>query len=138
MKTINNILVAVDFSGYSLAAAEYGARLAYDLQADLLFMNVYNERDVDSLNREATRIPKFSVKKFVEEIIAERRIRLQNLAKKLRRGKRAAKVHVCIGVPYEALLKEIKEEHTDLLVMGAKGRTNMVDVILGIYCSGNG
>jgi nucleotide-binding universal stress UspA family protein len=131
MKTINKIMVAVDFSEYSLAAAEYAARLAKDMKAGLLFTNVYNQRDVDMLNTVATRVPNFSVKKYVDEHINERHAGLKNLAKKLRYGKRMAKTHVRIGVPYEALLLEIKDEQPDLLVMGAKGRSNVVDMILG-------
>jgi len=124
-------MVAVDFSEYSLAAAEYAARLAKDMNATLLFTNVYNQRDVDMLNAVATRVPEFSVKRYVGEHIKERETGLKNLVKNLRHGKRTATTHVRIGVPYEALLLEIKDEQPDLLVMGSKGRSNVVDMILG-------
>jgi len=124
-------MVAVDFSAYSVAAAEYAIRLAKDMNAALLFIHVYNQRDIDMLNTVATRAPNFSVKKYVGEHIRERENDLKKLAKKLRYGKRTARTHVCIGVPFMALLQVIKEEHPDLLVMGAKGRSNMVDMILG-------
>ncbi len=39
--------------------------------------------------------------------------------------------NIRIGVPFQALLEEIKEKGPDLLVMGAKGRSNVVDMILG-------
>lgn len=35
------------------------------------------------------------------------------------------------GVPYEELLKEIKAQNADLLVMATKRRSNLVDTIIG-------
>lgn len=131
MHTINKIMVAIDFSDYSLAAAEYAAKLAKDVDATLLFTNVYNKRDVDMMNMVATRVPEFSVKKYVEEYVEERRERLQALGKKLIQDNLMVETHVRIGVPYDALLQEIEEKKPDLLIMGAKGRTNLVDMIIG-------
>ena len=67
MKTINKIMVAVDFSDYSLAAADYAAKLAKDTGAALLFTNVYNQKDIEMMNSVATRVPEFSVKKYADE-----------------------------------------------------------------------
>jgi nucleotide-binding universal stress UspA family protein len=131
MKTINKIMVAVDFSEYSLAAASYAARLAKDVGAKLLITHVYNKRDVDMLNMVAVRVPEFSVKNFVDEHVKEQEDKLHDLVKNLNHGKLAVETHVRIGVPYEALLQEIKEKKPDLLVMGAKGRSNVVDIIIG-------
>ena len=131
MKTINRIMVAIDFSEYSLAAAKYAAKLAEDTDAALLFTNVYNQKDIEMMNNVATRVPEFSVRKYTDENVKEREVRLYDLAKKLMYSNHLPEIHVRIGVPYEALLQEIKEKKPDLLVMGAKGRSNVVDMILG-------
>jgi nucleotide-binding universal stress UspA family protein len=131
VKTINKIMAAVDFSEYSLAAAEYAVKLAQDVGSKLLFTNVYNKRDVDAMNMVATRVPEFPVRKIVDERVSELKNRLQALAKELSKGKLEVETNVRIGVPYEALLLEIKEKSPDLLVMGAKGRSNLVDMIIG-------
>ena len=131
MKTITKIMVAVDFSDYSLAAAEYAAKLANDLGAALLFTNVYNKRDVDMMNMMAAHLSEFSVKKYTEERVNERKGRLHALAKELIQDNFMAETHVRIGVPYDALLQEIEEKNPDLLIMGAKGRSNVADMILG-------
>ena len=131
MTTINKIMVAVDFSDFSMTAAQYAARLAKDVKADLVLTHVYNQRDVEMMNTVATRVPEFSVKKYVDEHIKEKKERLQAMSKKLARDGVAVETHVRIGVPFDALLQEIEEKKPDLLVMGAKGRSNVVDMILG-------
>ena len=131
MTVINCIMVAVDFSDFSVAATEYAAKLAKDVNAKLLLTHIYNVRDVEMMNIVATRVPDFSVKKYVDEHVQEKKGRLKDLSKKLSHGELGVETHVRIGVPYEALLKVIEEKKPDLLVMGAKGRSNVVDMILG-------
>jgi nucleotide-binding universal stress UspA family protein len=131
MKTVNKIMVAVDFSGYSLAAADYAAKLAVDMGTKILLTHVYNKRDVDLLNMVATRVPEFSVRKYVNEHINERKKRLLELQATYAQKKLVVETSVRIGVPYDALLQEIEEKKPDLLIMGAKGRSNVMDMIIG-------
>jgi nucleotide-binding universal stress UspA family protein len=131
MKTVNKIMAAIDFSNRSLNAARYAAKLADDVSATLLLVNVYNQRDIDKLNLVATRVPEFEEKKYIAENVKEREDRLDELAKGISGGKLDVETYVRIGVPYEALLQEIKENKPDLLVMGTKGRTNLVDAVIG-------
>ena len=43
MKTINKIMVAVDFSEHSKKAVQYATQLAQEVRAELLFVNVINQ-----------------------------------------------------------------------------------------------
>jgi len=131
MTSIKTIMAAVDFSDHSIRAAEHAAGLAKDLNAKLMLTNIYNQRDVDMMQEVAIRVPDFSVKKHLEEHIADRKQKLQDLAKKLGQDVPEIQMHVQIGVPYEALLKEIEKHKPDLLVMGVKGRSDVVDMIVG-------
>ncbi|MBT8371194.1 MAG: universal stress protein [Deltaproteobacteria bacterium] len=131
MKTFRTIMVAVDFSDHSVRAAEHAAGLANDLNAKLLLTNIYNQRDVDMMQEVAIRVPEFSVKKHLDEHIRDRKQKLEDLAKKLDSGTFEIETTVQIGVPYEALLKEIEKQEPDLLVMGVKGRSDVVDMIVG-------
>lgn len=131
MKPINKIMVAVDFSDFSLAAVQYAGTLAQQVGAALLLTHVYNKRDVDMLHTVATRVPEFSAKEYVAEHMKEKKDQLRDLAKELGLTKLSLEMNVCIGVPYDALLKDIKEKKPDLLVMGAKGRSNLADMIIG-------
>lgn len=131
MKTVNKIMVAVDFSDYSFPAVQYASDLAKDVSASLLLTNVFNQRDIDMINKVVFRVPEFNVQKYVEENLTDRRERLGDLVKKIDMGNLEVELNVCIGVPYKALLKEIENKKPDLLIMGTKGRSNLMDMVIG-------
>lgn len=133
MKTISNIMVAVDFSEYSAPAVRYGAQLAKEVGAGLILVNVFNQRDVMMMERVAAAAPGFSVAQHLEENLTERRNNLDQMldATGARSLKKPAETMVRVGVPYEELLKVISEKRPDLLIMAAKGRSNLADAIVG-------
>jgi len=133
MKTVNKIMVAVDFSDYSLPSVQYAAHLAHDVGAEILLVNVYNQRDIDILKRISIEQPKISFEKYLEENIVDRQARLAALIGESDCQKLGIKTsaRVCTGVPYVELLKEIQSQKPDLLIMGTKGRSNLVDTIIG-------
>ena len=131
MKRINKIMVAVDFSEHSIAAAEYAADLARDVAEKILLINVINERDIEVMSLAVKRVAVFSVEDYVDEKIKMRNERLSDLAKKIKNDNLDVKTHVRTGVPYKALLEEIEEEKPDLFVMATKGRSNIADTIIG-------
>ncbi len=131
MKTINKIMVGIDFSDDSVAAAQYAAKLADDVSATLLLTNIFNQRDIDMMNVVATRVGEFTVEKYVKENIEEREESLEAIAAKINTQKLDIETSVRIEVPYEGLLQEIAEKKPDLLVMGTKGRSNLVGAIIG-------
>ena len=133
MKTVNKIMVAVDFSDFSLPSVQYAAHLAKDVQAELLLVNVYNQREIDMLKRISIEEPRFSFEKYLEENIADRQERLTALIdmSDCRKLDVKATGKVRRGVPYVELLKAIQTEAPDLLVMGTKGRSNLMDTLVG-------
>ena len=131
MKTINNIMVAIDFSDYSPPAVKYAARLAKDVGADLLLVNVINQRDVNMMKKIASEAPAFSLEVYLEEMRKDREEGFQELIKDAGCEKAVVKTVVRIGVPYQELLEVIKVKRPDLLIMAIKGRSNLVDTIVG-------
>lgn len=131
MKNVNKIMVAIDFSDHSTYAAQYAANLAKDLSASILLVNVLNQKDVDMMNRVEFLSPDFNVKRYLDENLKDREDRLQVLAKELDFDITNIKCCVRVGVPYKTLLEEIENSKPDLLVMGAKGRSNIVDMVIG-------
>lgn len=131
MKTVTKILVAIDFSDYTSEIVQYAGRLAKDFDAKLVFVHIFNQRDVDMMNRMPFRIPDFSAEKYINENIEERKEELEKFADAVDREHLDVEMIVQIGVPYSEILKIIQAKKADLLVMGSKGRSNLSDIIIG-------
>jgi len=133
MQTVNKIMVAVDFSQYSPAAVRYAVDLAKDVGAEVLLVNVYNQRDINVLKKIEIEYPKFSFNQYYEENLLDRRSRLEALADECKSEAPDVKTVslVLAGVPHEELLKAIDDRQPDLLVVGIKGRSNLMDALTG-------
>lgn len=131
MKTVNKILVAVDFSDFSFPAIRYAAGLARDVGASLLLVNVINRRDLYLVEKIAMRYPTFSVDKYLRET----RLNRENSFRELINAGEIEDLNVTTqirqGVPCEELLTAIREEKADMLVMATKGRSNLIDTVIG-------
>jgi nucleotide-binding universal stress UspA family protein len=131
MDTIDKIMVAVDFSDYTLPAVRYATRLARDLKAELLLVNVINQRDVDMTKKVAQQVPAFSFEDYLKERRQDRAEGFEQLIRDAGAEDLPVKTSIRIGIPYQELLAVIKAKQPDLLVMAVKGRGNLVDTIVG-------
>jgi nucleotide-binding universal stress UspA family protein len=131
MTLYNRIMVAVDFSTYSKNAVAQGVELARRLEATLILVNVINRRDVSAVERVLVGQIEFSVDDYLTRQREERERNLRALVDAAGGADLPLKVIVTVGVPYLALLEEIAAERAELLVMSTKGRSNMVDSIIG-------
>ena len=131
MKIVNKILVACDLSNYSIQAVVYAAEMAESVNAELVIVNVINQRDLDMIDKVARHTDKITVAKYVSET---REYRSEEIAKVLAASKRDPVLYRTVfraGVPFREILAAIEEEKADILVMGTKGRTDLADVLLG-------
>ena len=131
VETIKKIMAAVDFSESSAGALSAAATLCRGLGASLLLVNVINQRDVDLAKKVYTEHSDFSVENFIKETKREREARFRRLIEAAECASLNPETKIRIGVPFEMLLAEIKEEKPDLLVMATKGRSNLADTVLG-------
>jgi nucleotide-binding universal stress UspA family protein len=125
------IMVAVDFSEHALAAVKYAYKMAGKLDATLVLVNVFNERDIQAIQYALGTYDPALCRKRIDDGIQDRHNRLGELEKEVGAQVTVVKKMVRIGVPYQELLAAIEEEDPDLLVMGTKGRSNLADSILG-------
>ena len=131
MNMIKNIMVAVDFSDYSLRSVRYAAKLANSLNASLILVNVFNERDVRAIQSALATYDINLYQATIDQRITEKKLRLADLAKSAEATTLVKKEIVVTDVPYRGLLRAIEEEKPDLLIMGTKGRGAIVDTIVG-------
>lgn len=131
MDEVKTIVVAVDFSDYSLKAVRYAVSMARNIDAGLLLVNVINQKDIDTATKIAEEYQAFTMQKYIQDTIAFRKGELRKLIEELGIKESKVKTSIRIGVPCIELLKEIEEKKPDLLVMSTKGRTNVADMIVG-------
>ena len=131
MKKVNKILVACDLSHYSIQAVEYAAAMAESVDAELVIVNVINQRDLDMIEKVSRHTDKITVDNYISET---REYRSEEIAKILAASKRDPALYRMVfrtGVPFREILAAIEEEKADILVMGTKGRTDLEDVLFG-------
>jgi nucleotide-binding universal stress UspA family protein len=131
MNMIQTIMAAVDFSDHSLPTVRYAAKLAHDLNASLILVNVFNERDVRAIHSALATYDSSLYQKTIDQRIAERKSQLSDLALAAEATTFVTKQIVRTDVPYQGLLRTIEEEKPDLLIMGIKGRGAFADTIVG-------
>jgi nucleotide-binding universal stress UspA family protein len=131
MNKTKKILVAIDLSDYSAETLNYASDLAEKLRVDLIVTNIINQRDVEAFKKAALEIGHLSVEEFLEHREEERRWLIENLINEASCTHPFIKKVIRRGVPFKELIQIVEEEGVDLVVMGAKGRTNLANVLFG-------
>lgn len=133
---IKKVLCAVDFSDYSSDVVSDAFTLCDNYGAELLLVNVVNERNYEELERLAGRFEML-------DGVAERAIsdKEEQRAKRVREILGAAQdqglpldsvthsSRIAVGVPYERILEVAEEFGADLIIMGAKGRGSLAKAL---------
>ena len=131
MSNIKKIMAAVDFSEFTNKITNHAGRLAEDLGAELLFVNVINQRDIDMVNEITLHTDKISVKDYINGLIDDRSEQMRFLLKETGCTEIPNRFLIKKGVPFAELIKTIKEENVDMVVMGTKGRSNIAGILFG-------
>lgn len=131
MKQINKIMVAIDLSDYSTRTMKYAVELAKKLEAKLIVVNVINQRDVETIKMTALKASSISIGDYLEKQENERMGLIQKLIEETKFDHIPIKKVVCIGIPFQELVHTVKGQGVDLVVMGAKGRSNLTNVLFG-------
>lgn len=125
VEPVSKILVPVDGSEYSKRAVEHAVyvvkRLGEKVKEIKLLrvinLDVYYERISQGIDPERDAEENLSIakRKFLDEYIPEKLIQTQ----------------ILIGIPSEEIIKEIKENSYDLVIIGRRGRSPLKDLVMG-------
>jgi nucleotide-binding universal stress UspA family protein len=131
MPEVNKILVAICFSEYCGGTFAYATRLATQLQAELVVVNVINIKDVQALGRIESMGYSVSAEDYVKSVKEELRAEFDKILADSGFPQEKSKIIFKVGHPFEKLLEITKEEKVDMVVMGAKGRSNVEHLLVG-------
>ena len=131
MPEVNKILVAICFSDYCPGTFAYATRLATQLQAELVVANVINIKDVQAIGRIESMGYSISAEDYVKGVKEARQAELEKMIADSGFPQEKTKTIFKVGHPFEELLKITKEEKVDMVVMGAKGRSNVEHLLVG-------
>jgi nucleotide-binding universal stress UspA family protein len=131
MTGIKKIMVPLAFSPISQNLLTYAASLAEPLGADLLVVNVINERDVEAVQRITSFGYEVDEQEYVKSIEERRIKKLREMVGKLAFDEDRIHVIFKVGRPAEALLKLALKEDVDMIVMGIKAKTDIIHAFTG-------
>jgi nucleotide-binding universal stress UspA family protein len=125
------LMAAVDLSDYSATIVRYSVWLAMRLDADLVMVNVINQRDLDMVQRTMTGYEAFSFPNYLTEQVKDRETKMKAIIAAVYPDMVDCSYLVQAGIPYRELLAAIDAEKPGMIVVGTKGRSNLADVVVG-------
>ncbi len=131
MDDIKKILVALDFTSYAEGTFNYAAKIARNLNAELIVGSVINMRDVLAIRRVASMGYEIDGEHYVDGIKEEREKMLEQFLATSSFDSDNVRLIFKIGNPVDELLKLIVNENIDMVVMGVKGRSALEHVLIG-------
>ncbi len=135
-QSIDKVLCAIDFSDYSAEVLAEAFTFCARYGAELLVLNVVNERHYEELERLAGRWEMLNgvAEKAVSEKEEQRAHRVRGLlaqmqAQDLPLDQVPHSSRIAVGLPYERILEVAQEIEADLIILGAKGRTSLTKTL---------
>ena len=123
---IQRILIAIDFSETSAAAAEYGCELAARLGAQVTLLNVFSSGIIAL--PDAVLVP---TAEETEALSRAAHAQLESLAAKLARDGLSIDCIALEGVAADVICVAAESRGVDLIVMGTHGRSGVSHLLLG-------
>ncbi len=132
MSAIRTVMAAIDFSEYSLPVLRQAADVCKAFSANLFMVNVINQRDVDAIRFvEHMSYEQLNVNNFIGRQRQERNTNFYSLLNQTEMDPQNVIFVIKVGVPFEQLIKAVRENKADLMVMGPKGRGNLTGILFG-------
>lgn len=131
MSEVNKILVAICFSEYCADTFTYATRLADQLQAELIVVNVIDAKDVRAISKIESMGYSISTKDYIEGVKEERKAQLRKMTAESGFPQEKIRSTFKVGDPFAKLIRVVKDEVVDLVVMGSKGQSDHPRLLTG-------
>jgi len=117
---VKKILVPIAFSKYSRGILDYAAEMAAPFGAELLVVNVINERDLEAVNKIASFGYKVDVEHYLKTMKNEKREELKKMTAEMTLPDDKVSFSFRVGDPTNELLKLVIDKDVDMVIMGIK------------------
>ena len=131
MNKPQKIMVALAFSEFSEMIFNYAAGLAGDLGARLVAVHIIDLRYVEAIGQVESMGYQISSEDFVKGFLDERTALLDEMARKASFPKDRLTKIVKVGHPVDQLLKIIRQEKVDMVVVGTRSHSAMPHILVG-------
>ncbi len=132
MKEIKKIMVPLAFSPYSQGIVEYSVLLGRSLDIDqLLFVNVIDERDVETVERITALGYEVDGEHYIGKIQEQRSEALEKMLEHVDFPREKIRLVITVGRPATKLLQYAVREDVDMIVMGVKARGEIAHAFTG-------
>ena len=128
---ITKIMAGFDLSEHSEEALKYAVTLSENLNAELSVVSVINQRDIETVKKVEFECASISSEKYIADQKSYRESGIDRIIREIGCKELVVKKLVRIGTPFLELVQAIKDEGADLMVMGTKGRSNLIGVLFG-------
>jgi nucleotide-binding universal stress UspA family protein len=126
MKSIQTILLAVDFSDHSIAATEAATAFAIEFGAEIHVVHAF-ELHIPFVSAREIAVPE----PYIEESRAIAANKLAEVEEKIRKAGVRVESHLEGPPAVDAITRVAKQVGADLIVMGTRGNTGVKHFLLG-------
>lgn len=131
MSDIRKILVPVTFSEFSEELIEYAVGVARPLSAEVVFMNVIDQRDIQAVQTITSFGYEVDETHYIQEVEKQRIGILEERLNRINYPDDKMRVVFKKGRPAAVLLKFAIDEKMDLIIMDVKGKSEIVHALSG-------
>ncbi|HKL83833.1 MAG TPA: universal stress protein [Desulfobacter sp.] len=131
MSDIRKILVPVTFSEFSEELIEYAVDVARPLSAEVVFMNVIDQRDIQAVQTITSFGYEVDETHYIQEVEKQRIGILEERLNRINYPDEKMRVVFKKGRPAAVLLKFAIDEKVDLIIMDVKGKSEIVHALSG-------
>jgi nucleotide-binding universal stress UspA family protein len=128
---IRKILVPVTFSEFSEELIEYAVGVARPLSAEVVFMNVIDQRDIQAVQTITSFGYEVDETHYIQEVEKQRIGILEERLNRINYPDDKMRVVFKKGRPAAVLLKFAIDEKMDLIIMDVKGKSEIVHALSG-------